>query len=571
MNGAEQNNQQTTPSDLVYLFVDGEATDLERTMLFAALAEDTELQGELADAIRVNSAARQESLETLPPPAVTANLFRRAGVGLTSAGGVPPVIPPAASSAATTPVTTASPDRAPVAHGSGATEDDEERRRRWGAFLLPIGGAVASVLLTLLLVGGPDTGLSSGEGVMADNRGVEHDLAENGALENRASEHLASEHPASERMAVAEESSPVTAYREAERRKTDRSTDHLLSRTRPHTVNTKRVSPTSEASNPSEEPVYPIHTLPTTSEDTPAPPEAEGPSSPAINQLSALNREPDDLRRLMAETSEAAQSEALSSELPPSEATSSEAAQLDEEFEGSAPTNYSVFLRGAGTLGTWPPREGEAASGRSLADAFAVGGLYHVDQTHAVGLQGGRDHHPFYVTERSQEVGVHATPERSGRSNDRSGTVVTYLGGGGTGQNPTITTNEDASLAPGNPGGGNSNFEGTTATHETADVDRTDNHSRYSVDPTVEWVGLSYRLKGETIDLVDNLRPIAQGTVGVSTVGPVGRLSVGLSWKPSERVALTAGVEGRALFYQREKAWYSSRQLGLEYGVEIDL
>ncbi len=532
MNGAEQKNQHTTPSDLVYLFVDGEATDLERTMLFAALAEDVELQGELADAIRVNSAARQESLETLPPPAVTANLFRRAGVVGAASHTLPPVIPSAASPTAAG----MSPDRGPIARGL-KSEEEEEKRRRWGGFLFPIGGAVVGVLLTLLLMGDPNV------------------------------------EPVSEGRALAggthstEEGAPLSTAAAAANRADGASTgsNTVVLQGRSVRVLTPQVVSTSELPiHPADADLFPSSSkekeILTPETTTPSESEVENRvAPPAIDRLAEITLKPDELRQLMAEA-----------DAP----KAVESVELEDEFRVEKPTNYSVFLRGAGTLGTWPPRDGEAATDPSLADAFAFGGLYHLDETHAIGLQGGRDHHPFYLVNdlsSSEVVRSSLHPERESRTNGRPD-VVTYLGGGGTGRNPVVTTNEEIdekSLLPGNPGGGNTNFSGTQNTTESADA--SDPVPEYRVDPTVEWVGVSYRVKGREIALLDEVRPIAQGTFGLSTVGPLGRLSLGLSWKPDDRVSLTAGVEGRALFYQHENSWYSSQQIGLEYGVEIDL
>lgn len=532
MNGAEQKNQQTTPSDLVYLFVDGEATDLERTMLFAALAEDVELQGELGDAIRVNSAARQESLETLPPPAVTANLFRRAGVVGAASHVIPPVIPPAGPP---TP-TGMSPDRGPVALGLRAEE--EKNRRRWGGLLFPVGGAVVGVLLTLLLLGDPKVETVSDGGAFAEKTG---------STEQSVS--LTTAPPASSHTPATVSSAGGASVRNDQARLQRTSARIHNPVVTPSFDATTEVEAASEAASEAV-----TETASESVTESPAPPPT------AINRLAELNLKPDELRQLMAETSEPKASESIEFQ-----------DEIGEEFKVESP-NYSIFLRGAGTLGTWPPREGEATVDRSLADAFALGGLYHLDETHAIGLQGGRDHHPFYlINDRSGERVVRSSVNPD-VSTVKGPNAVTYLGGGGTGRGPAVTTSEeidDLSNLPGNPGGRNTNFVEQGNTENLAD--RKVASPDYRVDPTLDWVGVSYRLKGSRIDFLDEVRPIAQGTFGLSTVGPLGRVSLGLSWKPDDRVSLTAGVEGRALFYQRGDAWYSSRQLGLEYGIEVDL
>ena len=76
----KQNEQTWTSSELIYLFVDGEADDLQKAQLFGALSNNSELQAELADAIRIDAAARDKTTDSALPAAVTAALFERAGV-----------------------------------------------------------------------------------------------------------------------------------------------------------------------------------------------------------------------------------------------------------------------------------------------------------------------------------------------------------------------------------------------------------------------------------------------------------------------------------------------------------
>lgn len=77
-------------SELIYLFVDGEATDVQKSTLFSALANDTDLQTEFADALQINAAAESERGAIIPPTHVTAGLFEKAGIsaGAATASGV---------------------------------------------------------------------------------------------------------------------------------------------------------------------------------------------------------------------------------------------------------------------------------------------------------------------------------------------------------------------------------------------------------------------------------------------------------------------------------------------------
>lgn len=68
-----------SPSDLIYLFLDGEASGAQQAVLFQRLAKDDELQTEFAEALRIRAATELERAETRPPSTLTADLFRQAG------------------------------------------------------------------------------------------------------------------------------------------------------------------------------------------------------------------------------------------------------------------------------------------------------------------------------------------------------------------------------------------------------------------------------------------------------------------------------------------------------------
>lgn len=73
------NASQFTPSELIYLFLDGEHSQVERTVLFNALVNNEDLQTEFEDALKIRAAATQEAQTLLPPSAVTQSLMSRAG------------------------------------------------------------------------------------------------------------------------------------------------------------------------------------------------------------------------------------------------------------------------------------------------------------------------------------------------------------------------------------------------------------------------------------------------------------------------------------------------------------
>lgn len=72
-------------SDLLYLFLDGEADAAEKEALFKAMASDHELQAEFEDAITMRHAIHQERANTIVPSTLTADLFTKAGFAVPTA------------------------------------------------------------------------------------------------------------------------------------------------------------------------------------------------------------------------------------------------------------------------------------------------------------------------------------------------------------------------------------------------------------------------------------------------------------------------------------------------------
>ncbi len=76
-----------SPSELIYLYVDGEADAGQQSALFAALAHDNELQAEFNDALALRLSASTEVRKTVPAPALKSALFQKAGFSASAATG----------------------------------------------------------------------------------------------------------------------------------------------------------------------------------------------------------------------------------------------------------------------------------------------------------------------------------------------------------------------------------------------------------------------------------------------------------------------------------------------------
>lgn len=100
MNGI--NDDTFSPSELIYLYLDGEADAAQHAVLFAALAHDPELQTEFQDALQMRLSLATEVRQTLPPPALKESLLQKATSVSQSAAqaGVGTTVAPAASGTA---------------------------------------------------------------------------------------------------------------------------------------------------------------------------------------------------------------------------------------------------------------------------------------------------------------------------------------------------------------------------------------------------------------------------------------------------------------------------------------
>ncbi len=67
-------------SDLIYLFIDGEANDLERQILFDKLASNNELQLEFQDALKINKNLATNDSKLVPSALLTDTIFSQAGL-----------------------------------------------------------------------------------------------------------------------------------------------------------------------------------------------------------------------------------------------------------------------------------------------------------------------------------------------------------------------------------------------------------------------------------------------------------------------------------------------------------
>ncbi len=91
---------------------------------------------------------------------------------------------------------------------------------------------------------------------------------------------------------------------------------------------------------------------------------------------------------------------------------------------------------------------------------------------------------------------------------------------------------------------------------------------RYQQQPQSMWAGASYRYTLSQLGS-SGFSPFGQILLGGTSFGPLGRLTAGLQYSPVGPLSFMLGVEGTAMAYQFNSAWFSSSKLGLTYGVAV--
>jgi hypothetical protein len=91
---------------------------------------------------------------------------------------------------------------------------------------------------------------------------------------------------------------------------------------------------------------------------------------------------------------------------------------------------------------------------------------------------------------------------------------------------------------------------------------------QYQQQPQSMWAGAAYRYTLSQLGS-SGFAPFGQVLLGGTSFGPLGRLTAGFQYSPAGPLSFMLGVEGTAMAYQFNSAWFSSSKLGLTYGVAV--
>lgn len=91
----------------------------------------------------------------------------------------------------------------------------------------------------------------------------------------------------------------------------------------------------------------------------------------------------------------------------------------------------------------------------------------------------------------------------------------------------------------------------------------------YEQNPLVYWATAVYQFTGNA--LIPHVHPFLQLQAGGAfQLGPLGRATAGLKLKPYDRLAVIVGIEGNMMMYRFQNNWFSTKKMGMTYGVSYE-
>lgn len=100
------------------------------------------------------------------------------------------------------------------------------------------------------------------------------------------------------------------------------------------------------------------------------------------------------------------------------------------------------------------------------------------------------------------------------------------------------------------------------------DANRDGQIIRYEQSPASSWAGVTYRYTANRLGNTA-FAPFAQGVLGGTKFGPIGRVAAGIQYSPVGPLTFIFGLEGSAMAYYFQQQWYTSPKYGFTYGMAV--
>lgn len=92
---------------------------------------------------------------------------------------------------------------------------------------------------------------------------------------------------------------------------------------------------------------------------------------------------------------------------------------------------------------------------------------------------------------------------------------------------------------------------------------------RIEQNPLAYWATAVYQFTGDP--LLPHVHPFVQLQAGGAfELGGLGRATIGLKFRPYDRIAVIVGAEGGMLLYRFQRNWFTTNKLGLTYGLTFE-
>lgn len=92
---------------------------------------------------------------------------------------------------------------------------------------------------------------------------------------------------------------------------------------------------------------------------------------------------------------------------------------------------------------------------------------------------------------------------------------------------------------------------------------------RYEQNPLAYWATAVYQFTGEP--LLPHVHPFLQLQAGGAfEIGGLGRATLGIKFRPFDRIAVIAGAEGSLMVYRFQSNWFSTNKVGMTYGLSYE-
>ena len=107
--------------------------------------------------------------------------------------------------------------------------------------------------------------------------------------------------------------------------------------------------------------------------------------------------------------------------------------------------------------------------------------------------------------------------------------------------------------------------------HQIFDESDKDHTINYQQNYLAFWGGGVYQYSGGSLDNLSDVKPYIRLLIGGTSIGPIGKLGLGLNYLYMDKLIFNFGLEGTLLYYQFQGRSYTTEKVGITYGIAVKL